>query len=118
MKTIANGFNNPVNQPLPGGSTVGGIAGDVPICDEFLNTEIIDMRSFCQARAEAAHSSKRQAVGSAFNFRFPHRSLCSPGCRGHSHPESVASSLTPDGRRAHSGGKGTCRTDPSAKSLV
>lgn len=57
MKTVANGFHDPVNQPLAGGTTVRGVAGDVPISDEFLNTESTDVRSFCLAKAEAIHSS-------------------------------------------------------------
>lgn len=57
MKTVANGFHDPVNQPLAGGATVRGVAGDVPISDEFLNTESTDVRIFCLAKAEAIHSS-------------------------------------------------------------
>lgn len=56
MKTVANGFHDPVDQPLAGGATVGGVASDVPISDEFLNTESTDMRNFCLAKAEAIHS--------------------------------------------------------------
>lgn len=79
LKTVAYGFNDPVDEPLPRGSTVRGVASDVPICDEFLNAERTEMKGLCLARTEAAHGNKRQAVVSLALTSGSHRPLGSPG---------------------------------------
>lgn len=36
LETVADGFHQPVDQPLARGSAVGGVAGDVAVRDELL----------------------------------------------------------------------------------